>query len=66
MQTRVPENTLGVDDEQPAERDALPLQQHTVVARDLHRLVRNERQLEVGPEPALRARLRRPRQVREV
>ena len=58
------EDALGVDDEEPAERDAVRLDEHAVVARDLHVAVRDERQLEVGAEAALAARLGRPGKVR--
>lgn len=61
-----PEDALGVDDEEPAERDALVLEQDAVVARDLHALVRHERELQIGSEPACLARLGRPREVREL
>lgn len=59
-----PEDTLRIYDEEPAERDALVLEQDAVVARDLHGLVRDERELQVGAESALLPRLGRPREVR--
>lgn len=60
------QDALGVDDEQAAQGHALVLEQHPVLARDGLALVRHERQAQVRPQPALLARLLRPRQVREV
>lgn len=60
------EDTLRVDDEQPAERNPLILNEDTVVARDLQVPVREQWELEVRAEPALLARLRSPGKVREV
>lgn len=61
-----PQGTLGVDDEQAAERDALLLDEHIVVAGDGHGLVRDKWQLQVGPEATLLARLGRPGEMGEV
>ena len=66
VDSNLAENTLGVNDEETAEGDALVLEQHAVVARDLLAAVGDQRQLQVGAETALLARLRLPGQVGEV
>ena len=43
-----PRDALRVDDEETTERDARVLDQHAVVARDLHAAVGDEGDLEVG------------------
>ena len=60
---RAPQHALGIDEEEPAERDALVLDEDAVVARDAHAAVRDERELEVGAEPACLAVLRGPGEV---
>lgn len=60
------EGTLGVNDEETAEGNTLVLEQHAVVARDLLAAVGDQRQLQVGTETTLLARLRLPGQVGEV
>ena len=59
----LPENTLGIDDEETPESDAVLLNENTVVARDLHALVGEEGELEVGTETTLLAGLGRPGKV---
>lgn len=60
------ENTLGVDDEEAAERDALVLDEDAVAARDLGGLVGDEGELQVGAQTALLAGLLNPREMGEV
>ena len=60
----VPEHTLGVDQVARAEGDAFVLDQTPVLARHVHVAVREQRNAQVGPEPASAARLLRPRVVR--
>lgn len=57
------EDALGVNDEEAAEGDALVLEEDTVVARDLHVPVGDQRELQVGAETALVAGLARPGEV---
>ena len=59
----LPEDTLGIDVEEATESDTVLLDQDTVVARDLHALVGEEGELEVGTETALLAGLGRPSKV---
>jgi hypothetical protein len=61
---RIPENTLGVNQVACTERDALVLDQTPVVARHTHVAVSEQRNAQVGSEPASVARLLRPRVVR--
>ena len=58
-----PEDALGVDDEEATESDTVLLNQDTVVTRNLHALVGEEGELEVGTETALLAGLGRPGKV---
>lgn len=60
------QGALGVDDEEAAQRDALLLNQHAVVARDLEVLVRNQRQLQVLAQATLLAGALPPGQVCKV
>lgn len=60
------QDALGVDDEQATQRDALILNQDTVVARDLEVLVGNQRQLQVLAQATLLAGALTPRKVGEV
>ena len=60
------ENTLGVDDEETAESDALVLDEDTVGAGDLGGLVGDEGELQVGTETALLAGLLDPGEMGEV
>ena len=64
--TNGPEDTLGVDEEEAAKRDALLLDEHVVVSRDGHGLVGDQGQLQVRAKAALLAGLGRPREVGEV
>ena len=59
----LPEDTLGIDDEEATESDTVLLNQDTVVTRNLHALVGEEGELEVGTETALLAGLGRPGKV---
>src|SRR5918998_501258 len=59
----VAQHALGVDDEQAAQRDALVLDEHAVVARHLLRDVRGERVLQ-ALDAVLIARRAQPRAVR--
>jgi hypothetical protein len=61
---RVPEHTLRVNQVARAERDALVLDQTPVVARHTHVAVSEQRNAQVGSEPASVARLLCPRVVR--
>ena len=56
-------DTLGIDNEEATESDTILLNEDTVVARDLHALVGEEGELEVGTETALLAGLGRPGKV---
>ena len=47
-----PKDALRVDDEETTERDTCVLNQHAVVARDLHAAVGDEGDLEVGAKAA--------------
>ena len=58
------EGALGVDEEEAAEGNARILEEDAVVARDLHALVGDELELEVGAEAALVALGVGPREVR--
>jgi hypothetical protein len=60
------ENTLGVDDEETAESDALVLDQNAVGAGDLGGLVGDEGELQVRTETALLAGLLDPGEMGEV
>lgn len=60
------QGALGVDDEEAAQRDALLLDQHAVVARDLEVLVGHQGQLQVIAQTALLAGALTPGQVCEV
>ena len=60
----LPQHALGVDQVTRAERDALFLNQTSVVARHAHIPVCKQRDAQIGPEPALGARLLRPGVVR--
>src|ERR1043165_5669074 len=60
---RVAQHAFGVDDEEAAQRDALLLDEHAVVARHLLRDVRGERVLQ-ALDAALVARGLEPRAVR--
>lgn len=66
QESHVPEGTLGVDDEETAESNALLLNQDVVVTGDLLVLVRDQGELEVGAKTTLLAGLGRPGKVREV
>ena len=58
-----PQGTLGVNDEETTEGDALFLDQDAVISGDLHVTVCKKRQLEIGTETALLAGLVGPRKV---
>ena len=60
----LPEDTLGIDDEEATERDTRILDQHAVVARNLHAAVGDEGDLEVGAKAAGLALELRPCKVR--
>lgn len=60
------QGALGVDDEEATQGDALVLDQHAVVARDLEVLVGNQRQLQVLAQATLLAGALTPGQVCEV
>ncbi len=66
MEKDGPESTLGVDDEEATERNAVLLDEDIVVAGDGHGLVGDEGQLEVRAKATLLAGLGRPRKVGEV
>ena len=59
-----PKDTLRVDDEEATERDTRVLDQHAVVARNLHAAVGDEGDLEVGAKAAGLALELRPCKVR--
>lgn len=59
----IPQDTLGVDDEETAEGDTLFLDQDAVISGDLHITVCKERQLEIGTETTLFTRLVSPRKM---
>jgi hypothetical protein len=61
---RVPEHTQWVDQVARTEGNALVLDQAPIVARDTHVAVREQRNAQIGPEPARVARLLGPRVVR--
>ena len=61
-----PEGTLGVNDKEATESDALVLDEDAVVARNGHVPVSDQGELEVRPEAALLARLGGPGEVGEV
>jgi hypothetical protein len=61
---RIPEHTQWVDQVARTEGNALVLDQAPIVARDTHVAVREQRNAQVGPEPASVARLLGPRVVR--
>ena len=60
----IPYDALWIDDEKTPERDTLFLDEHVVVARDLHVPVGDQREFQVGPETALLPRLLPPGKVR--
>ena len=62
----VPQRALRVNDEQTTEGNTLLLDEDTVVTRNRHVAVREERKLEVRSETALLAGLSRPCEVGEV
>lgn len=53
VDSNLAENTLGVNDEETTESNTLVLDEDTVVTRDLHVSVSNERELEVRAETTL-------------
>lgn len=57
VDSNLTENTLGVNDEEATESNTLVLNEDTVVTRDAHVPVSNERKLEVRAETTLVARL---------
>jgi len=59
----IPQDALGVNDEETTEGDTLFLDQDAVISGDLHVTVCKERQLEIGAETALFTRLVGPRKV---
>ncbi len=60
----IPEDTLGVDDEETAESDTFILEKDTIIAGDGHVSVGDEREFEVGAETTLLPRLVSPCKVR--
>ena len=59
----VPQNTLGVNDEETTEGDALFLNQDTIISGDFHGAVCEKRQPEIGTETTFLTRLIGPRKV---
>lgn len=62
--TRIPHNTLGVNDEETAERNTLFLDEDIVITRDLHAPVCNQGEFQVGSKTTLSPRLLSPSKVR--
>ena len=59
----IPQNTLGIDDEKTTESDTHFFNEDTVLSRDLHVTVCQERQLELGTQAACLTSLVSPRKV---
>lgn len=64
MNIYAPQDSLGVDDEEPTEGDALLLEEDTVVAGNLHISVGDEGKGEVRAKATLLAGLGGPGKVR--
>ena len=60
----IPDNALGIDEEQATERNTLFLDENIVITRDLHVSVGNQRKFQVRPEATLLPRLLSPSKVR--
>ena len=61
-----PQNALGVNDEEATQGDAVFLEEHTVIPRNLHRLISEQWEREVWTQAALAAILLGPGEVGEL